>query len=137
MDLKVIEPIEKPLKTFSGIDEFNLYYMKNKEEIEKQTTHMLNRRFHIDGYHITKIKGVLSLKKWDETKKYYKSKKDVDNSEKVESSEITSEIETMNEKINLLTQKVESQGDEITKINQSLIEIKQRINAIIEIIDEN
>ena len=42
-DLKIIGPIKKPLKEFESPDEFNLYYHKHKD--------------------ITKIKGVLCLKK--------------------------------------------------------------------------
>ena len=70
MDLKVIEPVQKPLKEFDNPDEFNIYYHKHKDDIDEQTTHMLNRKYKINGYRITKIKGVLCLKK--EGKNYYK-----------------------------------------------------------------
>jgi peptidoglycan hydrolase CwlO-like protein len=130
MNLQVIEPIEKPLKTFSTIDEFNLYYVKNKEEMDKCTTHKLNRQFHIDGYHITKIKGVLSLKKWDESHKYYKSKKDVEQS-------------NTNDKLAELELKVESSVGEIESMNEKLIGlqesiglIKTRINEIIGLVSQ-
>ena len=43
MDLKVIEPVQKPLKEFDSPDEFNIYYHKHKDDIDRQTTHMLNR----------------------------------------------------------------------------------------------
>ena len=66
MDLKVIEPIKNYLKEFKTVDEFNLWYSKNKEEVDKLTTHKLNKMYKIDGYRITKIKGVLMLKKWVE-----------------------------------------------------------------------
>ena len=69
MDLKVIEPVKTPLKEFEGPDEFNLYYHKHKDEIDSQTTHILNRKYKINGYRITKIKGVLCLK--NEGKNYY------------------------------------------------------------------
>ena len=36
---------------------------KNKDEIDSQTTHKLNKQYHIKGYVITKIKGELCLKK--------------------------------------------------------------------------
>ena len=64
MDLKVIEPIKNYIKEFKTIDEFNLWYSKNKEEVDALTTHKLNKMYKIDGYRITKIKGVLMLKKW-------------------------------------------------------------------------
>ena len=63
MDLKIIGPIKKPLKEFESPDEFNLYYHKHKEEMDSETTHSLNKKFKIDGFRITKIKGVLCLKK--------------------------------------------------------------------------
>ena len=31
--------------------------------MDKETTHLLNKKFSIDGYRITKIKGVLCLKR--------------------------------------------------------------------------
>ena len=34
-DIKVIEPISKHTKEFDTVDEFNLYYNKNKEEMDK------------------------------------------------------------------------------------------------------
>ena len=68
MDVKVIEPIKNYLKEFNSPDEFNLFYSKNKSEIDAYTTHKLNKMYHIIGYRITKIKGVLMLKKWDESK---------------------------------------------------------------------
>ena len=64
MDLKVIEPIKNYIKEFKTVDEFNLWYSKNKEEVDSLTTHKLNKMYHIEGYRITKIKGVLMLKKW-------------------------------------------------------------------------
>ena len=42
--------------------EFNLWYAKNKDEVDKLTTHKLNKMYHIVGYRITKIKGELMLK---------------------------------------------------------------------------
>ena len=63
MDLKIIQPIEKYLKEFESPEEFNVFYAKNKDEIDSQTTHKLNKQYHIKGYVITKIKGKLCLKK--------------------------------------------------------------------------
>ena len=68
MDLKIIEPIHKPLHEFETPDEFNIYYHKHKDEMDKETTHLLNKKFSINGYRITKIKGVLCLKKWTKNK---------------------------------------------------------------------
>lgn len=63
MDLKIIGPIKSPLKEFDSVDEFNIYYHKHKDEMDTETTHSLNKKFKINGYRITKIRGVLCLKK--------------------------------------------------------------------------
>ena len=62
MEIKVIEPIKNYLKEFNTPEEFNLWYAKNKDEVDKLTTHKLNKMYHIVGYRITKIKGELMLK---------------------------------------------------------------------------
>lgn len=64
MELKILEPISKYLKEFNSPEEFNVFYSKNKEELDKLTTHKLNKMYHIIGYRITKIKNELMLKKW-------------------------------------------------------------------------
>ena len=63
MDLKIIKPVEKYIKEFESPEEFNVFYAKNKDDIDSQTTHKLNKQYHIKGYVITKIKGELCLKK--------------------------------------------------------------------------
>ena len=67
MTLKIIEPIRDYLKVFNSPDEFNIWYTKNKEEVDTLTTHKLNKMYKINGYRITKIKNVLILKKSSET----------------------------------------------------------------------
>ena len=63
MTLKIIEPIKEYLKVFNTPDEFNIWYTKNKDEVDTLTTHKLNKMYKIEGYRITKIKNVLMLKK--------------------------------------------------------------------------
>ena len=67
MTLKIIEPIRDYLKVFNSPDEFNIWFTKNKDEIESLTTHKLNKLYKINGYRITKIKGILMLKKSTDT----------------------------------------------------------------------
>ena len=67
MTLKIIEPIRDYLKVFNSADEFNIWYTKNKDEVDTLTTNRLNKLYKINGYRITKIKGVLMLKKSSET----------------------------------------------------------------------
>ncbi|KAK8881864.1 hypothetical protein M9Y10_044500 [Tritrichomonas musculus] len=97
MDLKVIEPIKTYLKEFETPDEFNLYYAKNKTDFDSQTTHKLNKLYHIKGYRITKIKNVLMLKKWDDE---HHSKENIN--DKIE--EINNEISSMKDAINKIIQ---------------------------------
>ena len=63
MTLKIIEPIRDYSKVFNSPDEFNIWYTKNKDEVDALTTHKLNKMYRINGYRITKIKGILMLKK--------------------------------------------------------------------------
>ena len=63
MSIKIIEPIKQYLKVFNSPDEFNIWYSKNKDEVDTLTTHKLNKMYLINGYRITKIKNVLMLKK--------------------------------------------------------------------------
>ena len=73
MSIKIIEPIKQYLKVFNTPDEFNIWYTKNKDEVESLTTHKLNKMYKIEGYRITKIKNVLMLKKCTETQDTNKS----------------------------------------------------------------
>lgn len=63
MQVKIIEPIREYSKVFNTPDEFNIWYSKNKDDIDALTTHKLNKMYKIEGYRITKIKNVLMLKK--------------------------------------------------------------------------
>ena len=95
MDLKIIGPIKSPLKEFDSVDEFNIYYHKHKDEMDTETTHSLNKKFKINGYRITKIKGVLCLKK-DRI-----VKPDEDNEDPTSSiSEIMERIQKLEETVN-------------------------------------
>ena len=90
MDLKIIEPIKNHLKEFKTVDEFNLYYSKNKDEIDSMSTHKLNKMYFIIGYRITKIKGKLCLKKYVEK----------ENDESCELNKMKKEIELLKSTIN-------------------------------------
>lgn len=90
MDLKIIEPIKNHLKEFKTVDEFNLYYSKNKDEIDSMTTHKLNKMYFINGYRITKIKGKLCLKNHVEK----------ENDESCELNKMKKEIEQLKSTIN-------------------------------------
>ena len=106
MDLKVIEPIKTFLKEFDSPDEFNLFYAKNKADIDSSTTHKLNKMYHIKGYRITKIKNVLMLKKWDDESGAFRSKGLEHSKENTNDriDELNNEIKSMKETINKIIQ---------------------------------
>ena len=118
MDLKVIEPIKNYLKEFKTVDEFNLWYSKNKEEVDKLTTHKLNKMYKIDGYRITKIKGVLMLKKWVEK----------------EEKEIVSKTLPSTESIDELRFDLQSKT---LSLESEINEIRNTVNKIISFIQES
>lgn len=115
MEVKVIGPIKEYLKTFNTPDEFNLWYAKNKDEIDKITTHKLNKMYYIEGYRITKIKGVLCLKK--------AVKKQVDDSQN------DSQNDRENESAILDIQ------NEIEQLKSDILAIKTAINDIVKAIN--
>lgn len=63
MTVNIIEPITHYIKEFDTPNDFDSWYKSHKEEMDKLTTHKLNKMYHINGYRVTRIKGVLSLKK--------------------------------------------------------------------------
>ena len=93
MEVKVIEPIKNYLKEFNTPVEFNLWYAKNKDEVDKLTTHKLNKMYHIVGYRITKIKGILMLKE---------DKKVKNDEENEDIYELKAELEKIKETVNRL-----------------------------------
>ena len=112
MDLKVIEPIKNYLKEFKTVDEFNLYYSKNKDEIDSMTTHKLNKMYHIDGYRITKIKGKLCLKKWEKKDKESNNENDHLEMYEQEINYLKNEIEKLKITINSIINVINSSSNE-------------------------
>ena len=104
MDLKIIEPIKNHLKEFKTVDEFNLYYSKNKEEIDSMTTHKLNKMYFINGYRITKIKGKLCLKNHVEK----------ENDESCELNKMKKEINQLKEVINEIIKYINQNSTEVS-----------------------
>lgn len=119
MEVKVIGPIKEYLKTFNTPDEFNLWYAKNKDEIDKITTHKLNKMYYIEGYRITKIKGVLCLKK--------AVKKQIDDSQN--DSQNDPQNDPQNESAILDIQ------NEIEQLKSDILAIKTAINDIVKAIN--
>ena len=135
MEIKVIEPIKNYLKEFNSPVEFNLWYAKNKDEVNKLTTHKLNKMYHIVGYRITKIKGVLMLKEDTESRRpkisidvvdelkdeMARQRLDIDDT-KVEVEKIK---ETVNKLINFINTNYQSTQECRTSVNQGTIDLTE------------
>ena len=105
MELKVIEPIKNYIKEFNSPVEFNLWYAKNKDEVDALTTHKLNKLYKIDGYRITKIKGELMLKIDRNVKdKTLNDEESVDIHEEI--NELRNEIKNIKDTLNKLIEYV-------------------------------
>ena len=120
MDVKVIGPIKEYLKTFNGPDDFNIWYAKNKDEVDKLTTHKLNKMYHIDGFRITKIKGVLCLKK------------DIKKQSETNDTLNANESEIHHESLADIIDYQEIFSTEIEQIKKDIISIKLAINEIVK-----
>lgn len=107
-EIKVLEPVKNVIKEFDTPDEFNMYYMKNKDEIDKLTTHKLNKMFKIEGYRITRIQGTLMLRT------DYAAKKRLDKREEMKEL-----------------------SDRIDELQSEYDEIKDRMNQLIEIVNKH
>lgn len=117
-EIKVLEPVKNVIKEFDTPDEFNIYYMKNKDEIDKLTTHKLNKMFKIDGYRITRIQGTLMLRT------DYAAKKRLNKLEiRKESGSNEPEMKEL--------------SDRIDELQSEYDEIKDRMNQLIEIVNKH
>ena len=62
-EITVLEPFSPEIITFDSIDEFKEYLAENEKSMNELSTIKLNKQYKIEGYKITKLKGVISLKK--------------------------------------------------------------------------
>lgn len=113
MDVELIEPISKYSKVFKTPDEFNVWYSKNKNDVDKLTTHKLNKLYKIDNYRITKIQGKLMLKKWDNDRHIKVSRYD----EKI--NNLKHEISEIRESVNKIITYLHDSNDTLNSPNSS------------------
>lgn len=117
MDVKIIAPIKDYIKEFTTPEEFDMWYKMNKNEMDSITTHKLNKLYHINGYRITKIKGVLMLKKVKEQHKSNIINEDSD-----------TEIRIMETKIMELEDKIIDIQNEMNDIKIAIHSVQQYFN---------
>lgn len=112
--MKVINQIQKETKTFSSIVEFEAYYQKHKDEMEKQTTQYLNKVYRITKKNCVKegsklIGGEICLKKVQQTQQ---------------------------EDQHLFEIALESVKVDIENMKTKIEEIKQTVNSVVKFINE-
>lgn len=104
MSLNIIEPICEYKKEFNTPDEFNAWFQKNKDEVSNMTTHKLNKLYNVKGYHITRIKDEVMLKKWDKER---------------------------NARVGNFDVKLNEVHEQIDKLTKEVAEIKKALNGVI------
>ena len=132
-ELKVINDNIAEQKIFKSIEEFNLFYQKNAEQMKSQTTNHLNKIYKIittDGteYKITKrnckdgknLGGDIYLKKLGNTI-----------TKTLETDNINASIEELREQIRQLTDKNKILSDHLNKLSKVVDQSSQIINEYI------
>jgi hypothetical protein len=67
IELTIKEPFSPNVEEFEGPAEFQKYLTEHVEEMNPLTTYKLNKKYRVEGYRITKIKGVIGLQKTRQT----------------------------------------------------------------------
>ena len=122
MEIKVVNELRDDIKVFKSLEEFDLFYQKNKDSMNGQTTQMLNKLYKIelpDGslYRITKkncgsgktLIGDICLKKI---------------------------IAQKDDEQPLWEIAIESVKADITNMRSKIEEIKQTVNQVVKVINE-
>lgn len=130
-ELKVINDNINESKVFKSIEEFNLFYQKNIEQMKTQTTNYLNKIYKIitnDGneYKITKrnctdgkrLNGDIYLKKVGNTI-----------TKTLENDNIKADISLMKESLNELT-------EQINQLNNKNKILEEHINKLSNVVDQ-
>ena len=115
--IPVIEPFNGKVQTFNSADEFNLYYAKNKADVESLPTRKLNERFVINGYKLTRIKGQLTLRK------------------EAHKQSLKSQVEALASELADVTRTTRNQDVTIMKLKESVQRISDTLNALIKHVD--
>ena len=61
MSIGIVKRASDDVKEFQNKEDFINYYETHKNEIDKQSTCILNKKFKIDGFHLGREKGQLKL----------------------------------------------------------------------------
>ncbi len=127
VEIKILEPILHYAKEFISPEEFNLYYKIHKDEMDKLTTHKLNKLYHIKDYRITKIKGELMLKKFNEEahRKIMQIRNDNDNDD--DNNDNAEKITELERRIDI----IEAENkNEIERINEEIKSLKIVLQSV-------
>ena len=150
-ELKVINDNVNESKVFKSIEEFNLFYQKNIEQMKSQTTNYLNKIYKIitnDGneYKITKrnclkdgsklVQGDIYLKKIDT--------KNISEANELEYENIKIDLqllrESMDERLKIdaqkNTEKISDLTSKISDLEGKLKEVSSTLNQIVEVVNK-
>lgn len=142
MELKVINEITDEIKHFKSIEEFDLFYKKYKDLLNKRTTQYLNKIYKIvtpEGieYKITKkncvkedgklVGGEICLRKVN--------KPDNDNSDNENNINELS-IDVLRADFENMCARVEKNSASINAINLKLEEIKSTLNQVTKVVNQ-
>lgn len=79
--LKIIEKYQPEIIRFSSVEEFREYLNEHETEMNQMKTVMLNRKYQINGYRITKLKKNKDSDPEISLRKDYRSSSDENNSQ--------------------------------------------------------
>lgn len=60
-DIKIFKNLSDEVIKFDTTEEFDRYYHKNKDTVDKMPTRGLNTKFKISGYRIGRLRGKITL----------------------------------------------------------------------------
>ena len=108
--VKTIEPV-KEKRRFNSVEEFNKFVNEHQEEFDKSTTCILNKKYEVPGYRITRIQGELSLKNIPESRQTALDKIEHHNNR----------LATIESTLNTLIGRF---NEVVTKVNEALKEVQ-------------
>lgn len=123
-ELKVFENLYDIVQEFENKEEFQRYYNKNKEAIDKMPTRGLNVRFKINGYKLGKQKGELML---------YPAKVQTDTKKEEQSKALEDKVEKLSTLVNAINEKLQ---EDMKMINVKLQDLNDRLFDIEEMLQD-
>lgn len=155
MSLKVINEITEEVKTFKSIPEFDAYYQKHKDEMNRQSTQYLNKVYKIKTpddaeYRITKkncqkeggkmVYGDVFLKRVNHKSDDQDMMRDLEdmvrkNGEEIK-SELRSEMNSVIDQNDDMNAKINSLQQSLSVLEKKVIEITRTLNQFVNVVNQ-